>query len=194
MKDIAIIKDSNGLYYFEVYKRTDSIYRSESIYTNILILDNLFEAHHQCDLLLLTNDEGNCVFDAWQCKMIISKKYDNIKIVEHHMNIIFICELDKQYYFYDINGNAIFNDAFNKYFFIGDFYNKYMYIIENENGVGVITIDGNRLIIPDTKYIFEYYRLNNYIVLKKHNHMYDIFNYSGLRLYEDSKSYEMLEV
>lgn len=205
MKDISILKNEFGKFAFQVFKKKEIIYSSQYIYDDVFILDNNFETYLQQDFLLLTKDGMKGIFNAWTCNLIVPIEYMSIDMWQHHHTIVFKCfDVGGKYVLHDILGKKIINDRFQDLMWLGiyDFTQKYLYLFQNDTGVGVLSIEGNIIIPANENYLFKFHRAKDkdFLILEKTGllleqpTLYDVYSANGILLYQNINNYEFLGV
>jgi len=204
MREITIVKNNNNKYSFQMIDDNEIKYQSGYIYDDVFSLENKLTDFLQEDLLLVKQGEKYGIFDGWKCELIIPVEYLEIEIVQHHNIFIFISTKENNNKtIMDQYGNKMFLDDFDNVMYIG-FYNinnKYLYMYQKDNKIGVISTNGEYLIQGDAKYEYEYFRQTEYVILKKIIEqgdekitLYDIYSPFGNTVYENVDNYDFLNV
>jgi hypothetical protein len=195
-----IIKDITNKFGFNIIDSENIIYFSGFIYDEIYPLNTHVESYLECDLIRLKNNDLYGIYDAWNMVSILSLEYKFIDIFHFYGNFCYLCQLENNKFILKTSGSDNTNTEYDDLMYIGEYQNKYLFMGKINNVISIFELYSKTNIINDSKYIFEYYGVNNFIVLKiiKNNEtdpdIFDIYSNTGTLLYSSVSDYYFLNI
>lgn len=203
MRQSITVKNSTGKFCIQVIENSEILYDTGYVYDTVYNLENQLSTYLQKDIFLIEQDGLFGVLDGVEQKLLIPIEYNKIEVKQLHTNIIFICtDNNENYQLFDNIGNNIFpyNHVFINIMYIGYYQsaNKYLYMFDTNDGVGIFSTDGNIIIEPNPTYSYEYFREKDYLIMEKKETddliFYDIFLANGKLVHENVDNYEFLNI
>jgi hypothetical protein len=200
-RHISILQDINNKYAYVILDNDVIIYQTDFIYDEIYALDNQLDPFMEVDLVRVKIGALYGIQNTWTNTVFIPMDYTNLDIlVLHNQFYITATDINDKKLIYNKNGQLINSQLYDDIKYMGLYVNKYYFLIEQAGEVGIINNSGEIIVPKSTDYTFEYFRINNYLVLKQTPLLgqtifhYDIYNTHGVKLYENLLDYNFLNV